>query len=285
MGSSRSAYGLAAIAPTRCPSRPSVVQVAREVSSQIDDDVALGSRATDQHIPVRGCINWVGPVAHRPSHKSGLASMADPRSTRPPHGYVAGFGKLEQALKCRAPADIETASSERDQRSVAGRTCQHVWRRTRRGCEARGDGRTWAENLGVNATCSDAPGRKTGAQIVHEGGRSADVDIAVAPHAQFLENACVQASGSVEIYAKSILRTGRAIANVTVTTGQSFEQSLRLLGKCMLAAVAGSMYPPDIPWRCLGCQSAEHCQHRGCSDPCAQQNDRCIARSKRERTP
>src|SRR6516225_1992462 len=261
-----------------------MVQAAREISSQIDDDVALGLRATDQHIPDRGCIKRVGAVADRPAHKSSLASMADPRSTRPSHRYVAGFSKLEQALERRLPADIESASSERDPRSVARRTCRQVWRRTRRRREARGDGRTWAENLGVNASCSDAPGRKAGSQIIHEGGRSADVEIAVARHAQFLQNAHVHASGSVEIYANSILGSGRAVANVTVTTSQSFEQGLRLLGKCMLAAVAGSMYPPDIPRRCLGCQSVEHREHRGCSDARAQQNDRCVARSKRERT-
>jgi hypothetical protein len=39
-------------------------------SSQIDDDVTLRLRATDQHISVRGCINRVGLVVDRPAHKS-----------------------------------------------------------------------------------------------------------------------------------------------------------------------------------------------------------------------
>src|SRR5262249_61358451 len=155
------------------------------------------------------------------------AIIADPRATSTSHTYLTGFVKLEQALKRPAPAHVETASSERNQRSVAGRVCRRGWRWSRRGSKSRGDRRTWAENLAMNASCSDAPGREAGGQIVHEGGRSTDVEIAVARHAQFLENARVQASGSIEIYAKSILGTGRAGANVTMTAGQSFDQSLR----------------------------------------------------------
>src|SRR5262249_25582068 len=135
--------------------RPSLVQAASR-SRHIDDDVTLRMRATDKHITVRGGVDRVGPVADGPAHKSSLASMADPRSTRPSHWYVAGFGKLEQALERRPPAHIEAASSERDQRSLAGRTCRYVWRWARLRSEARGDGQTWAEKLAVNATSSDA---------------------------------------------------------------------------------------------------------------------------------
>src|SRR5262249_2238601 len=73
--------------------------------------------------------------------------------------------------------------------------------------------------------------------------------------------------------------------NVTVTARQSFEKGARLLGKRMLAAVAVSMYPPDVPRRCLGCQTVQHCEHRGYSHARAQQNYRGVARSKAQRTP
>jgi hypothetical protein len=80
--------------------------------SQIDDNVALGLAAADQHISVRGRINRVWPVANRPCHKAGFTCVADPRSARPSHRYVAGFGKLEKALKSWLPADIKAAPGE-----------------------------------------------------------------------------------------------------------------------------------------------------------------------------
>ena len=89
--------------------------------SQINDDVALGLAAADQHIAIRRCIDRVGPVADGPNHKTGLTTVADPRSARPSHRYVARFGKLEQALECWLPVDIEAAPGERDQRSRASR--------------------------------------------------------------------------------------------------------------------------------------------------------------------
>jgi hypothetical protein len=83
-----------------------------QISSQINDDIAVGLGAADQYIAVRRCIDRIGPVADRPDHKSGLTSVADPRSTRPSHRYVARFGKLEQALERRPPAKIDTAPGE-----------------------------------------------------------------------------------------------------------------------------------------------------------------------------
>jgi len=98
-------------------------------------------------------------------------------------------------------------------------------------------------------TCGDAPGCEAGGQIAHEGGRSTDVEIAIARHAQLLEHSHVQASGSVEIHAWPILGIGRALANVAVAMRQSFEDGARLSGKSMLAAVVGAratdlQFPP-----------------------------------------
>jgi hypothetical protein len=80
--------------------------------SQINDDVALGLAAADEHITIRWCIDWVGPVANGPSHKTGLTSVADPRPARPSRRYAARFGKLEQALECWLPVDVEAAPGE-----------------------------------------------------------------------------------------------------------------------------------------------------------------------------
>src|ERR1700730_16093880 len=89
-------------------------------------------------------------------------------------------------------------------------------RPARRRGDARGIGWTRAENLGVDATCGDAPGCEAGSQIAHEGGRSTDVEIAIARHALLLEHSHVQASGSVEIHVWPIIGIGRAVANVAV---------------------------------------------------------------------
>src|SRR3954467_10571545 len=81
---------------------------------QIDYDVALGLRAADQHNAVRRCVDRVRTVADFSCPKSALAGMADPGSTRIPHGHVACFGKLEQALERWPPADIGAATGKRD---------------------------------------------------------------------------------------------------------------------------------------------------------------------------
>ena len=64
--------------------------------------------------------------------------------------------------------------------------------------------------------------------------------------------------------------------------GQRFEQTARLLGKRMFAAIAGSVQPPDFPRRCFGRQRVEHRQHGGHSDSGTQQNNGPVARPQRE---
>ena len=87
-------------------------------ASQIDYDVALGPRATDQQIALRRRIDRVRPVADLPRNKPGFAGMADPGSTRPPHRHVACLGQLEQALERRSPPHIEPAAGKRHHRSL-----------------------------------------------------------------------------------------------------------------------------------------------------------------------
>src|SRR5262249_22659564 len=98
--------------------------------------------AADQHIALRGRINRVWPVANCPCHKAGFTRVADSRSARPSHRYVAGFGKLEKALKSWLPADIKAAPGERDERSGATRPGGHVRLPGRRRRDSWSEGRT-----------------------------------------------------------------------------------------------------------------------------------------------
>jgi len=69
------------------------------MSSEIDNDVAVGLGAAGQHIAVRRGIDRGWFVAHCPLHETGLTRVANTSSTRPSHGNIARFGKLEQAPK------------------------------------------------------------------------------------------------------------------------------------------------------------------------------------------
>ena len=92
--------------------------------------------------------------------------------------------------------------------------CQYCHSGARRSSDARGNGRTCAENFGVDAAWRDAPSCKAGGQIAHEGGGSTDVEVAIPRHAELPEHSHVQASGSVEIHTWPIPGIGRAVANV-----------------------------------------------------------------------
>ena len=210
--------------------------------SEIDDDVALGLGAADQHIAVRRCIDRVG-AGSRPSrpqvrsHKCGrppfdttiarvrrtLRQARAGSGTPAPSGHSDRSGRTRPAAPRREvrPADAAAAAETRRRPGLSDGPAPKisVWMRLR----------------------SDAPGCEAGGQIAHEGGRSADIEIGIARHAQLLEHPHVQASASVEIYTWPILGIGRAVANVAVAVGQSFEEGARLLGKRMLAAVAGAV--------------------------------------------
>src|SRR6202011_1673949 len=119
-----------------------------------------------------------------------------------------------------------------------------------------------------------------------------------ARHPKFLDRTRVQAPGSVEIDTRPVPRTRRAVADVAVAVavavpvavavagavGQSLEEGARLCRKRMLAAVAGTVDPPDLPRRLPGGQCMKHGQHRGCADAGTQQDDGSAAWSQREAT-
>src|SRR4051794_583777 len=86
------------------------------IASEIDDDIALWLRATNQHIAGRRRIDRIGPVGDRAGHKSGFAVVTDAGAARPPRRDVARFGKFEQTLERRTPMRADTAAGERNQR-------------------------------------------------------------------------------------------------------------------------------------------------------------------------
>ena len=55
-----------------------------------------------------------------------------------------------------------------------------------------------------------------------------------------------ETAGSVEIDAKPVAGTGRAVTDVAVSVGQRFESGAHFLGKRVLATVAGTVQPPDL---------------------------------------
>jgi hypothetical protein len=100
---------------------------------------------------------------------------------------------------------------------------------------------TGAERLGVDAIPRDAQRCKAGSQIVHEGRRSANVEITIVRQIKLLKHFHVHPPASVEIDIGPILGIGRAIANVAVMVGKRLEQFACLPGKRVFAAVTGSV--------------------------------------------
>jgi hypothetical protein len=71
----------------------------------------------------------------------------------------------------------------------------------------------------VNAISRDAEGREPGGEIVHEGGRSADIIITIVRQAERLDRADIQASGGVEIDIGPVRGIRCAVADVAVAAG------------------------------------------------------------------
>ena len=198
------------------------VRLAKSISSQINGDVALGLAAAGQHVSDRGRVKRVWPVTNPPCHKPGLTCMADAGAARPPHWYVARFSKLEKALERWIPTDIQAAPGERDQRPHAGRAGRHVRLPAPRLRDAGRNGRTRAENLGVDAICADPPAREAKGRIVHESGRPAYVEVAIAWYPELLEATHVQMPQSVKFSIQLVFGGGRTVPDVAVAVDQSF---------------------------------------------------------------
>jgi hypothetical protein len=107
------------------------------------------------------------------------------------------------------------------------------------GDDSWGNGWTCAEKLSMDTRCGDAPGDKTRGQVIDEGRWPADKEVGIAWYFLFPKHPNVQTSIGIKIYAWPILGIGRAVAYMTVTAGQCFEEGSSFLREGMLAAAAG----------------------------------------------
>src|SRR3954451_8536079 len=119
----------------------------------------------------------------------------------------------------------------------------------------------------MDAIRYDAQGFKPGSQIAHEGGWSADIEIAAWRHVEFLKHLHIEATRPVKSNIQPVLAIGRAITDATVAVGKGIEQSTLLLGKGMFPAITSTVEPPDFSRRCFGSQHMKHREHRRHTDP------------------
>src|SRR3954452_22286794 len=120
-------------------------------------------------------------------------------------------------------------------------------RLARRSSNSWRDGRTGAESLGVDAIWRRAHRHKADTQITHEGGGAADLKIAVGRQVDLLKRLNDQSPRCVEINIGLHPSLRQAVVSVSVPVRKRFEESTRLFRKGMLAAITGSVYPPDFP--------------------------------------
>ena len=124
--------------------------------------------------------------------------MANTGSARPPYGDVAGLRQLEQTLVFFIPSDGEAATSERNLGPLARGSCWRVdWAHSRIGY-AWSHGFTRTKNFHVHALTGDAPGRKTGNQILQECGWSTQVEVCVARHTKLIQHGYAETSSGVK---------------------------------------------------------------------------------------
>jgi hypothetical protein len=71
--------------------------------SEVDLDVTLRPRATDQNVSLCWLFQRLGLILNCPGNQSRFASMADTCSTGPPYRDVAGFRELQQAVPILTP--------------------------------------------------------------------------------------------------------------------------------------------------------------------------------------
>ena len=69
---------------------------------------------------------------------------------------------------------------------------------------------------------------------------------------------------------------------MAAASGQGFEELTHLRRKWMLAAVAGTVNPPDLSSSSLGGQCVQHSEDRGGADAGADQDHRTIALPQRK---
>src|SRR4029453_6405051 len=158
------------------PRRPAAWSAGRAAAcSQVEHEPVLRLRAADERAAVGGGLDGVGAVGDLAGNERRLAGMADAGAAGPADGYVTGLGELEEAGVVAAPADGEIAASELDRRAAsrsAGGWMGRPHGHRRDAGRLTGHRSKW---LGVDAGAVEARRDQSGADLLHEGCRPADV--------------------------------------------------------------------------------------------------------------
>ena len=135
-------------------------------------------------------------------------------------------------------------------------------RRMRRPPRDRGDARRHRlarpEILGVQAVTGDPPACKAVDEIAHKRGWTADVEVRIRRDPYFLEHGHRHAPYPVEIDIRPIGWLWRTVTNLAAASGQGLEEIAHLSRKWMLAAVAGTVNPPNLSASLFGGQCVQH---------------------------
>src|SRR6516162_10819713 len=140
----------------------------------------------------------------------------------------------------------------------------------RRSPRDRGDARRLRlarpEILGVQAVTCNPPACKAADETAHKRGWTTDVEVRIAANAHFLEHLHAHAPHPVEIDSRPIGWLWRTVTNVAAARGQDHEELAHLRRKWMLAAVAGTVNPPNLSPSLLDGQCVQHSEDRGGAD-------------------
>ena len=93
----------------------------------------------------------------------------------------------------------------------------------------------------MNTISRDALCGKTGGEVMHEGGWSANIEIRLMWESELLQQSRVQVPWRVEIYAGPIVGIGCTVAYICVAVGQRVEQLAHLVRKRPCAAIPGTV--------------------------------------------
>src|SRR6516165_10704449 len=185
-------------------------------------------------------------------------------------------------MECGPPMHREIAARKGYQRPGLRGFRRRVRLLPRDHGDARRLRRARPEILGVQAVAGDLPACKAVDETAHERGWTADVEVRIGRDAHFLEHLRAHASYAVKIDSGPIGWLWRTVTNVAAASRQGFEELAHLRRKWMLAAVAGTVNPPNLSPSLLGGQCMQHSEDRGGADAGADQDHRTIALPQRK---
>jgi hypothetical protein len=134
----------------------------------------------------------------------------------------------------------------------------------------------------VEAARGHAPACKAVDEITHKRDWTADVEVRIGWDAHFLEHLHTYAPHAVEIDSRPVSWLWCAATNVTAASGQGVEEITHVRRKWMLAAVTGSMNPPNLSPRLLGGQLLQHSEDWGGTDAGADKDHGTLALLQRK---